>query len=130
MLGGAELSVTAWPDEWDVGIRGPEAAKVTGMRWSDSLARCELPGIYITYDGVSWYRDSAFVGRQLLVDMTTWKLGLMVGPIGLMLLLAFIPRRRRPEHACAKCGYDLRASPQRCPECGAAVAPNPVTDPA
>jgi hypothetical protein len=33
----------------------------------------------------------------------------------ILTLLAF---GKRDEHSCERCGYDIRATPDRCPECG------------
>lgn len=43
----------------------------------------------------------------------------------LLPLVAIVRRLRRPEYnsgLCRECGYDLRATPDRCPECGAVPA--------
>ena len=57
------------------------------------------------------------------------------GPIGWA--LALLPairfdhwwRRPRPSGLCPACGYDLRATPDRCPECGAAPSAPPLPAP-
>jgi hypothetical protein len=60
----------------------------------------------------------------------TWSIRHAMFPVWLLILLSGIGpawswaryyRRPRPG-LCARCGYDLRATPQRCPECGAVAA--------
>ena len=60
-------------------------------------------------------------------DERTWRL-LVLPWWALMLILAVFPvawirrwrrdRMHRGDDCCASCGYDLRATPGRCPECG------------
>jgi predicted Zn-ribbon and HTH transcriptional regulator len=55
---------------------------------------------------------------------------LMVGPMCVVATIVMVGRsasavgrlrRARPPGTCRHCGYDLRATPDRCPECGGAV---------
>jgi hypothetical protein len=67
--------------------------------------------------------SSTFVLRRAW--MPYWALMLVTAPLAAALPIKFARRmRRRHRHRkglCLRCGYDLRASTDRCPECGAAI---------
>ncbi len=74
------------------------------------------------------FRDQPFGGATA---MHHWSLHVPYW----ILLLAFVPlpvvwtvqrrrmKLRRAQSRCLRCGYDLRATPERCPECGALRTP-------
>jgi hypothetical protein len=73
----------------------------------------------VTFAGFSYVRSTMRSKGFLLIAFPHWSLllALLVFPAlrGWQLLRA---RRRQNENLCPQCGYDLRATPQRCPECG------------
>ena len=55
-----------------------------------------------------------------IVVVQFWALAVIAAaPLVLVLARSTLRRRRLAGHRCGTCGYDLRATPARCPECGA-----------
>jgi hypothetical protein len=69
-----------------------------------------------------------------MYSLPLWPALLVAGVPAICLWIMGRRRRVRPSH-CKKCGYDLRATPDRCPECGTPTmrptgqAPSPVAAP-
>jgi len=59
--------------------------------------------------------------KHSFVFVPLWSLLLLFSILPSSVIPRFI-RRRRVAGLCGKCGYDLRASPDRCPECAAIVS--------
>jgi hypothetical protein len=61
--------------------------------------------------------------HALLFTVPFWFVMLVIGLVPMCWgLRAWRNAHRRRPGMCAKCGYDLRASPERCPECGTVAA--------
>jgi hypothetical protein len=83
--------------------------------------------IEVTYRGDIWIGH--WPARQVLVRSSYVSFGTMVLPLIKVAERDWNRlRERRWRRAllarlCPQCGYDLRATPDRCPECGTAVGP-------
>jgi hypothetical protein len=70
-------------------------------------------------------KTAVCVGDQWLVEVPLWMILPVTGCLPAFQLIGTIKQRmaqRRRIDLCRNCGYDLRATPDRCPECGAAAA--------
>jgi hypothetical protein len=102
-------------------------------RWSWEAFRNE-PLNEPTRRGMRWFQyvhvgdgspgdpaDPVYDVRRLTVPLPL--LTLLTGGLAGMRLIGYVRRRRTSRSGrCPGCGYDLRATPDRCPECGAVPA--------
>jgi hypothetical protein len=99
-----------------------------------SLARWDRAGVsYHRWDMTAGRTpQSPVLGQFTEVHVSPeWPLLISLALASLCVILGLRGRRGpRDRRKCLKCGYDLRATPQRCPECGSVPATVPAARPA
>jgi hypothetical protein len=71
------------------------------------------------FSGETWTRMNT-AGFYFAVPFWFVAIIAALAPLGRLIHLS--RRVRNSANLCARCGYDLRATPDRCPECGSATA--------
>ena len=83
--------------------------------------------------GFGSYHLDHVSGSSYSFQLPYWFLIVVTAVLPLLMLKAFIRNRQRDHrlalNLCPTCGYDLRATPDRCPECGTVPASNIARDP-
>jgi hypothetical protein len=67
-------------------------------------------------------QDHGEGGWYQVLMLPHWSLAVATAVLPVWWLVGRLRRRRFGEGCCQKCGYDLRATPGRCPECGSTPA--------
>lgn len=95
------------------GIPSPPSYEWGGARWGIVLGR--KVNVYN-------FAGKRVTEREVVLRLPTWFLLLVSAVLpGLWTIRAARPMSPASRHLCRECGYDLRASPTRCPECGMAT---------
>jgi hypothetical protein len=88
----------------------------------DGIRKSDMPSRW-TFLGFGHATDRASL-RVIVIP--AWSVALVTALVPPLWLLRHRKRRaddRRRRNLCVRCGYDLRASPERCPECGTPIKP-------
>jgi hypothetical protein len=108
---GAEVFRAYYPAGYHSARLG--AGPLGSKRWAAERIRRSLPDWDVFVEGAS--APAWFVMLFLCILPAAW-------------LVQRLRRRKFPPGFCRACGYDLRATPGRCPECGAVSEENAGTE--
>src|SRR5204862_6682225 len=118
-----------------VSSRGQLRLELGPTSYPDATTWTSRPGPYINvgpmpkvdwqfHDFISLTGNSNGVPRPFSELIAPhWSFALLFGTLPAVWAVLRLRRRRFAAGRCSACGYDLRATPNRCPECGAMSAP-------
>ena len=113
----------------DFGADGSRAEVPRAVRRLDGEAQLQLLFEDMRHGLIGWFgfgSSSAVAGagtRLRLFVVPLWLPGIVLAYLPVLHLLGW-RRRTGRSGLCPRCGYDLRATPDRCPECGTFPLPD------
>lgn len=96
-----------------------------GPRWSQGWHHDQQ---YYGHRGNGFSFPEGILVGEFVVGFRYWLIGLMTSIAPAIWLISRANRRRNRHGFCPVCCYDLRATPDRCPECGTICKVAPPAD--
>jgi hypothetical protein len=118
--GNGTFTITSWRGSLWLGLVPMDGTAERGPLWQAFAVVGPSPA-----GATPSWRDVRVVAAGVVVPHWLAAAIASVVPLGRLTRVLRSRYRRRSAGLCPSCGYDLRATPDRCPECGAAAAGMP-----
>ena len=119
VVGEANIMLLVAPDDtgrW--ALRKDDDAKAETLRWNYLVRNCDRSAKALGFEFLRG-REPAYGFPYWIVLARYWSLALLAAVLPFAWVFGALRRHRRHSKSrCRVCNYDIRATPDRCPECG------------